>query len=244
MQINLHICLPGTPRFAEKTKLSSLLLFFLFTGAFQASLAQDVPPTGLGNPGFEEGMAGWTNVSGGTVVSEEGARHGGARGLKITTPVGVWPTVEQAWTGYAAGATYQLNFWGKVETGSARRGRLNIGTTDGDGNYKETVVAMCFSETEWTKYGVTFSTTAVSPRGLMVRWWQDSKTVGGTAYFDDFTITKVTTPVAKPSAPTGLKGSSGPNSLHIAWEASAGSLVDGYKVTVSTMSGFTPCLAE
>lgn len=204
---------------------------------------------GLANPGFEavdpahaDLPAGWAKYGSAAGIARSeinGNFHGGTAGLVVPTPpsTGASQFVQQAWKGYQPNTAYQLSFWGRVLSTSGLRGRVNIGTTREDGAYKSTVELIYFSDSEWTKYAVTFSTDAASAQGLMVRCWQDNATLAGTVYFDDYSITAVTRPSGPPQAPSDVTMTSGPGTIGLSW-TEPNSLVDSYRVDLSTSSHF------
>jgi hypothetical protein len=88
---------------------SLLFLLLPFLG-----LAAGERPLPLSNPGFEEGLAGWT-IGGddpGLAVAAESAASLGRRGLRVTVPPGaVGFTVDSAPLPVTPGKTYRVEFW-------------------------------------------------------------------------------------------------------------------------------------
>jgi hypothetical protein len=205
------------------------------------------PTAGLTNPGFEElsteGIPGWNQTIGPnvTITTTDGEFHGGSAGLKITATPGVGPPgpwmAWQDWEGYTDGGTYQLTFWGKVESGEGLKGRVPVLTIPPNGAHGLVFALVDVTSPEWTKYSMTFSTPTES-NGIRLRCYESTTTLNGTMYFDDFSITTVTLPVGLPGAPTAVTVSPGESSLVVNWQAPVGSVVDSYRVFVSTQINF------
>ena len=205
----------------------------------------ETPPTaGLTNPGFEEssteGIPGWTTTPGSkvTITTTDGEFHGGGAGLKIVAEPENLPRAWQDWNGYVVGATYQLTFWGKVESTEGLRGRVPVLTIPPGGGNGLIFAYVDVTSPEWTKYSMTFSTPTASD-GIRIRCYESTNTLNGTMYFDDFTITTVTVPMGLPGVPTAVSVSPGQNSIDVTWQAPVGSVVDSYRVFVSTKNDFT-----
>jgi chitodextrinase len=205
-----------------------------------------LPVMGLANPGFEkfaaEGIPGWQRTGPKeTITRILGEYHSGSGGLKITAQPGAWQMAWQDWKGYSPGTAYQLTFWGKVDSAEGLRGRVPVLTIPPSGASGLIFAFVDVTEPEWTKYSMTFSTPTASD-GIRLRCYESTNTLNGTLYFDDFTISTVTTPVGLPGVPRAVSATAGVRSLAVSWEAPEGSVVDSYKVFVSTKSSFSPCI--
>lgn len=198
---------------------------------------------GVFNPGFEELSAteipGWKRTGPKeTTSTTAGEYHSGTRGLKIVAEPGKWQMAWQDWMGYSVGNTYQLTFWGKVVSTEGLRGRVPVLTIPPPGGGKSLVFAYVdVTEPKWTKYSMTFSTPTASD-GLRIRCYESTNTLNGTIYFDDFKISTVTKPSGPPKAPIGVTMTPGQGTINLSW-TEPNSLVDSYRVDLSTSSQFT-----
>ena len=131
-------------RFAHSNRLTRRLGFFLVISlsGLATNVCADIQwqegVIGLTNPGFEESSStqaipGWERTGPNvTITTTDGEFHGGSAGLKITATPGVgqttgpWQMAWQDWKGYVPGATYQLSFWGKVDSTEGLKGRVPV----------------------------------------------------------------------------------------------------------------------
>lgn len=214
--------------------------------AFQSTAAIPV----LTNPGFEEAAdaerptvpAAWS-LSGNPNGQRVGNFPNGGAVLAIESNRSTtsYQTVQQLWAGPRPGATYQLSFWGKVVGSTAGlRGFVDVRSAD----IWRSMAWVSVAEPEWTKYSITFSTTALEP-GFWVRGGRQLSDRGGSVQFDDFSITQVSRSTGAPNPPTDLSISTTPVGVNLRWQAaSGGALRDGFRVDVSTTSDFTVRLPD
>ena len=85
------------------------------------------------------------------------------------------------WNGYVVGATYQLTFWGKVESTEGLRGRVPVLTIPPGGGNGLIFAYVDVTSPEWTKYSMTFSTPTASD-GIRIRCYESTNTLNAVSY--------------------------------------------------------------
>ncbi len=138
------------------------------------------PPNLLANPGFEQGVANWSNW--GNISALQSNAHGGAYALRTGTAGG---GAGQTLTTLSPGTAYVLRGWGRVGA-AGETGWLGVTLTHTSG--AETKDGVTYTETAYVQKGFTFTTPA-DLKSVTVWVWKDPG-IGSYLYSDDLELTR------------------------------------------------------
>lgn len=139
-----------------------------------------VLPNLLSNPGFEQGVASWTNW--GNISALPSNAHGGVYALRTGTAGG---GAGQTLTTLTPGTAYALRGWGRVGA-AGETGWLGVTLTHTSGAKTEDGVS--YTETAYVQKGFTFTTP--SDLESVTVWGWKGPGIGSYFYADDLELTR------------------------------------------------------
>jgi hypothetical protein len=159
--------------------------------------AQSTDPANLiVNPGFENGLTGWTVSAGSAVysVDHSTSNSGNASAKGIESNSGSLGRLYQAVTGVTPGAQCQISGWIKTTNVTGEGGVVialdyvqNDGSTPADGYVEE--IGFVTGTTDWTFFQSPVFTLTSKPSDATALWFLfDFNNVLGTAWWDDVSL--------------------------------------------------------
>jgi hypothetical protein len=110
------------------------------------------------NPGFENGLTGWTSVFGGTVGASTSPVHDGDTAGRLSGRGDWYHGLGTDLTGkLASGTTYRASAWVRLGSSTNENAYLTVRVMDNSGTHYYTVVTARASATEWTRIAGDFT---------------------------------------------------------------------------------------
>jgi len=187
----------------EEEKMKRLLKVVVVLG-FVVGLgcigfAEEKGESWVNNPGFEEGILGWDEVSAGTQIIDEAVFHSGKRSVKVIARSGIITGVAQ-FIPYNKEGQFLLSGYVKTDLPSGAIAAIGISYyTKEEGQWKwldsEGGLIQVSGKNDWKKYSAVFPTKKVPEGTQFLRVWcyvnLEKRTFDGEgcAWFDDISIT-------------------------------------------------------
>ncbi|MEV4748591.1 carbohydrate binding domain-containing protein, partial [Streptosporangium sp. NPDC049248] len=166
------------------------------------------------NPGFENGLTGWTCTASSGAAAVSSPVHGGTKALQAT-PAGNDTARCQQTVSVRPSSAYTLSAW-------VRGGYVFLGATGTGGTDPSTWVS---SPSSYAQLSTSFTTGAATTSvTIYVNGWYGQ----GTYQADDFVLDGQPGQGQPPATPTGLTGTGNVTTASLSWSASSGAT--GYNV--------------
>jgi hypothetical protein len=162
-------------------------------------MAQPLKEWPLPNPGFEQGLQGWSLVKADNASADTAVAHTGTGSLKLAAEDQFHPYVAQSVKDLQGGATYALRAWVRGVKGGKAQVALKIEYYNAKGDNTKGMYSnpVTLNSDEWTQISLEPTSDPDTVRAsLLLRLMSP-----GEAWFDDVTFVMTKEPAAVTSDP-------------------------------------------